>query len=828
MKWKLYSKKIEAILSQMTLPEKVTMLSGKNNWLTASIERLDIPSIIVTDGPHGVRTGGEGSARMVGKGTAYPTGISMASSWNRELIEKVSAALGEETRFLGCHVLLGPCVNIVRSPLGGRNFETYSEDPYLAGQIGVAYVRGLQSQGIGASVKHFAANNQEFERFRGNSVVDDRTLREIYLPAFETIVKDAQPWTVMCSYNRINGKYASENEILLRKILKEEWGFKGVVVSDWNAVHDIYAPIQAGLDLEMPGPARYFGEELVAAVENWQLDEKYVDEAVRRMLRLLFWAGVIGDKEYPEGGGDTPEHRALARDLAAESMVLLKNDDQRLPLRVDSIKKLAVIGLNADQEISGGGSSRVDPHYWVTPLQGLQEKLGEEVLIEYEQGYDNRLNPVTVSDEYLMTPDSKARGLHTELFNNLDLSGDPAKTRVDTRIQHWWSGGGPEAGVINPETYSVRWQGVLTPPTSGKVRLYLSNTGTARLWINGELLLENDVGPVTSSIFDWEDVEKGTVISLDKNQKYDLRVEFESGKNNKHAFINFSYLPPEGEQENLFERAVQLAKNSDAAVVVVGLADNYESEGHDRPNIDLPGGQDALVRAVAEVNQNTVVVVNAGAPVAMPWADMVDAVLLVYYPGQEGGHALADILFGDINPSGKLSVTYPKRLEDTPAFLHYPGWKDVRYGEGLFVGYRYYDTKDVPTLFPFGHGLSYTSFNYSELTWPSEVDPGEDFKVSVLVENTGDVFGKEVVQLYIRDVESTLIRPNKELKAFEKVGLAPGESQIITFTLTPRALSFYDPHRQAWVAEAGAFEVLVGSSSRDIRLSGRFELQNKA
>jgi beta-glucosidase len=828
MKWKLYSKKIEAILSQMTLPEKVTMLSGKNNWLTASIERLDIPSIVVTDGPHGVRTGGEGSARMVGKGTAYPTGISMASSWNRELIEKVGAALGEETRFLGCHVLLGPCVNIVRSPLGGRNFETYSEDPYLAGQIGVAYVRGLQSQGIGASVKHFAANNQEFERFRGNSVVDDRTLREIYLPAFETIVKDAQPWTVMCSYNRINGKYASENEILLRKILKEEWDFKGVVVSDWNAVHDIYAPIQAGLDLEMPGPARYFGEELVAAVENWQLDEKYVDEAVRRMLRLLFWAGVIGDKEYPEGSGDTPEHRALARNLAAESMVLLKNDDQRLPLRVDSIKKLAVIGLNADQEISGGGSSRVDPHYWVTPLQGLQEKLGEEVLIEYEQGYDNRLNPVTVSDEYLVTPDNKARGLHTELFNNLDLSGDPAKTRVDTRIQHWWSGGGPEAGVINPETYSVRWQGVLTPPTSGKVRLYLSNTGTARLWINGELLLENDVGPVTSSIFDWEDVEKGTVISLDKNQKYDLRVEFESGKNNKHAFINFSYLPPEGEQENLLERAVQLAKNSDAAVVVVGLADNYESEGHDRPNIDLPGGQDALVRAVAEVNQNTVVVVNAGAPVVMPWVDEVDALLLMYYPGQEGGHALADILFGDINPSGKLSVTYPKRLEDTPAFLHYPGWKDVRYGEGLFVGYRYYDTKDVPTLFPFGHGLSYTSFNYSELTWPSEVDPGEDFKVSVLVENTGDVFGKEVVQLYIRDVESTLIRPNKELKAFEKVGLAPGESKIITFNLTPRALSFYDPHQQAWVAEAGAFEVLVGSSSKDIRLQGRFDLRNKA
>ncbi len=824
MKNKFDTQKIEDILNQMTLPEKVRLLSGKNNWSTAEIERLNIPSIVVTDGPHGVRTGGEGSGRTVSNATAYPTGVSMGSSWNRELIERVGAALGEETRHLGCHILLGPCVNIVRSPLGGRNFETYSEDPYLAGEIGAAYVRGLQSRGIGASVKHFAANNQEFERFRGNSVVDERTLREIYLPAFERIVKETHPWTVMCSYNRINGAYASENKILLRKILKEEWGFDGVVVSDWNAVHDIHAPVRAGLDLEMPGPARYFGEELVAAVENWQLDEKYIDEAVRRMLKLLFRAGVIGESDYPEGSGDTPEHRSLARELASESIVLLKNDNQKLPLNQESIEKLAVIGLNAEQIISGGGSSRVDGHYWVTPLQGLQEKIGDSVTLMYEQGYDNRIYPIVVPDECLFQMDGESDGLITKLYNAPVPSGEPEMTRIDLRIQHWWSGGGPEAGVIDPEDYSVRWEGVFVPPTFGKVRLFLSNTGTARLWLDGELILENDVGPVTSSIMDWEDIENEAVVSLEKDQKYDLRIEFESGKNNKHAFINFSYLPPESEQENLLERAVRLAEGCDAAVVVVGLADNYESEGHDRPNMDLPGEQDALVRAVAEVNQNTVVVVNAGAPVAMPWADDVQAILLMYYPGQEGGHALADILLGDAAPSGKLSVSYPRRLKDNPAYLHYPGWKDVRYGESIFVGYRYYDTKDVAPLFPFGHGLSYTTFNYSELALPSEVKQGENITVSVLVENTGDIFGQEVIQLYIRDVDSTLIRPEKELKAFEKIGLKPGESQIITLNLTPRALSYYDPYQKAWIAEPGTFEVLVGSSSRDIRLQGKFDL----
>ena len=372
---------------------------------------------MMTDGPHGVRTGGHGSGRNVSAATAYPTGISMASSWNRDLIEQVGEALADETRHLGGHILLGPCVNIVRSPLGGRNFETFSEDPYLAGQIGKAYVRGLQNNGVGASVKHFAANNQEFQRFRGNSVVDERTLREIYLPAFETVVKEAKPWTVMCAYNRINGTYASEHEVLLRWILKDEWGFDGVVVSDWGAVHDIHEPITAGLDLEMPGPARYFGQFLEAAVHNWQVDVKHIDEAVRRILRLLFRTGVMEKTASPKGSGDTPEHRALARQLAAESIVLLKNEPARLPFKVDEISKLAVIGLNAKLIISGGGSSRVDPHHWVTPLAGLEDKLKGQVEVVYEPGYDNRVSPVIVEAERFTVPDGQSPGLELSLIH---------------------------------------------------------------------------------------------------------------------------------------------------------------------------------------------------------------------------------------------------------------------------------------------------------------------------------------------------------------------------------------------------------------------------
>jgi beta-glucosidase len=825
MKDQNYEQAITNLLEQMSISEKVSLLSGRNKWFTVPLERLGIPSIVMTDGPHGVRTGGAGNDRIVSKATAYPTGISMASTWNRDLIERVGVALAEETRHLGCHILLGPCVNIVRSPLGGRNFETFAEDPYLAGQIGVAYVRGLQSKGIGASVKHYVANNQEYERHRGNSVVDERTLREIYLPAFETIVKETKPWTVMCSYNRINGIYASAHQVLLRRILKEEWGFEGVVVSDWGAVHDIHEPITAGLDLEMPGPARYFGQALEAAVNNWQVEEPHLDDAARRMLRTIFRAGVMADEPLPEGSGDTSEHRSVARDLAAESMVLLKNENQRLPLQMKTIKKLAVIGMNADREVSGGGSSRVDAHHWVTPLAGLREKLSDQVEIAFALGYDNRVDPILVEAEHFTHGQSDVPGLEAFYYNNLDLSGEPVLTRVDPDLGDWWGGASPEVGVVDRSAFSARWTGTFTAEMSGETDFYIFNTGTAQIWLDGDSILKNEVGTITSAEIDRDRMAAKASVKLEKGKRYSFKAEFTSGDMNQFAFMQFFYMPPLSVEGDLLEEAVVLAEASDAAVIVVGLPNQFETEGHDRPDMALPGDQEALVRAIAKANPNTIVAVNAGAPVAMPWADDVDSILLMYYPGQEGGHALADLLVGDVNPSGKLTVSYPKRLQDNPAFIHYPGWKDVHYGEGLFVGYRYYDAKDVDPLFPFGHGLSYTTFDYSDLSLPNEVHSDEDFEVSVSVKNIGDVPGQEIVQLYIRDVDSTLIRPVKELKGFEKVALEPGEAKTLSFKLTPRSLSYFEPHKQAWVAEAGTFEVLIGSSSRDIRLHGTFILE---
>ena len=665
--------RIDSLLSQLSLKEKVALLSGVDNWRTFAVERLGIRPVIMTDGPHGVR-----STHMEGRldqpATAMPTGIALASTWNPALVERVGAALGAETRALGCDVLLGPCVNIVRSPLAGRNFETYSEDPYLAGEIATAWVKGVQSQGVGASLKHFACNNQEIERMRGNSVVDERTLREIYLPAFEKTVKSAQPWTVMCSYNRLNGAYASQNRTLLTDILRGEWGFEGAVVSDWGANHSTFELIKAGLDIEMPGPARWYGELLLEAVKNWTVDAAVVEQAARRMLRLIARVGKLDDPAaLPAGAWDTPDHRALAREAAEEAIILLKNEGGLLPLEDARLACVAVIGPNAAEAvISGGGSSIVDPLYSVSTLEGLRARLGERVSILHEPGCSNQ--------------------------------GEDDSD---------------EAGMA---------------------------------------------------------------------------------------------------------RAVAAAQQADVAVVCIGMPLLYESEGGDRPHLHLPGRQVELVRRVAQANPRTVVVLTAGAPVSMPWLAEVPAVVHGLYTGQEGGNALAAILCGDVNPSGKLTESLPVRLEDTPAYLDYPGGREVFYGEGIFVGYRYYDMRGAAPLFPFGHGLSYTSFEYSGLEVQSSGKISDPVGVTLSVTNRGARAGKEVVQVYVRDVKSSLPRPVKELKAFEKVALLPGETRTIHFTLDERAFAFYDPTRRGWVVEPGEFEILVGSSSRDSRAAAAFQL----
>ncbi len=794
----LQDQRVEALLSQLTLKEKVALLSGRDIWRTAPIERLGIPSITMTDGPHGVRASRHEAARPVGPTTAFPTGVSLASTWNPELIEKAATAMAEETRAMGCEVLLGPCVNIVRHPLAGRNFEAYSEDPYLAGRIGAAWVKGLQSQGVAASLKHFACNNQEIERFRGNSVVDERTLREIYLPQFEAVVKDARPWTVMCSYNRLNGTYASQNNYLLNDILRGEWGFDGLVVSDWAANHTIFESVQGGLDLEMPGPAKYYGQLLEDAVNNWQIEGSTIDDAVRRVLKLIVRTGKL-DGRQTAGSVNTIEHQQLARDVAAEAMVLLQNEDAALPLDLAAIKSIAAIGPGLiGWQISGGGSSRVDPPHVIDPLTALKAKLGDRVKVEYAEGCDNYVELPT------MRGDFKA-----EFFDNPRLAGEPAATRVEKTLNAGWWFATPDPAVKSMQ-YSARWSLKLNVAQTGRYAFGVGSSCEAQVFLDGRVMVASG--------------QPDVMIHLEAGKDYAFNVEMK--KTDDLVFgqirVGMAYRP---DPDNRIRQAVELATRSDVAIVYAGYPENFETEGVDRPSLDLTGQQNELIAAVAQANPKTIVVLNVGSPVTMPWVNDVAAIVLAYYPGMDGAISLTNILCGEVNPSGRLTVTYPRALKDTPAFNNYPGQRNVVYGEGIFVGYRHYEYREIEPLFPFGHGLSYTTFEYSEWTMPEVVKQGETVKIYVKVKNTGAVAGKEVAQLYVRDEHASVQRPVKELKGFAKVALQPGEEKTVAFELNERALAYYDPDQKTWVAEPGEFEVLIGSSSQDIRLKAKFTLK---
>ena len=653
---------IKALISQMTLEEKAALCTGASAWTSTPVERLGIPQLTCSDGPHGVRR--QPDEHELGNqslpATAFPTYSSMASTWNRDLMRRVGEALAEECIALNVDVLLGPGVNMKRSPLCGRNFEYFSEDPFLAGEMAVAMIDGVQSKGVGTSIKHFAANNQEFQRFTISSEVDERTLREIYLPAFEKAVKQSQPWTVMCSYNKLNGTFASEHHYLLTEILKEEWGFEGYVVSDWGAVRDRVAALKAGLDWEMPGPQQRRVQAVITAVQNGTLDEAVLDESVRRLLRIVFMS-----KETPKSYGtfDVEAHHALAQHASAEGIVLLKNNGI-LPLK--NPQQIAVIGRSAEApHFQGGGSSHINPTKVTLPLNALKNVAGEAE-IAYAEGY-----------------------------------------------------------------------------------------------------------PVDDSV-----------------------------------------------QQSLVDEAVAIAKSADVALLYIALPTFKESEGYDRKDLDLTNQQVLLIRAVSAAQPNTVVVLNNGSPVVMSdWIDGVAAVLEAYMMGQAGGGAIADVLFGRVNPSGKLAETFPLRLSDTPAYTNFPGeLGKVHYGEGLFIGYRHYDTREIPVLFPFGYGLSYTTFEYSNAKLSSDTFNDVDgLTVSVDVTNTGKVAGKEVVQVYVRDPQASVVRPVKELKGFAKVELQPGETKTVTIALDPRAFAFYHIEYKDWVAEAGEFEILIGASSADIR-----------
>ena len=799
---------LDSILQAMTLAEKISLLAGVDMWRTAPIPRLGIPALKVTDGPNGAR-GQDGNTGP--KSACFPVGAALGATWNPALVEQVGAALAEETKAKGAHVLLAPTVNIHRSPIAGRNFECYAEDPYLSGMMASAYIRGLQSQGVAACIKHFVGNEQEFERFSMSSEVAERPLHELYLEPFR-LAMAAQPWSLMSSYNRVNGVHASEND-LLKDVLKDGWGYDGAVISDWYGTYSDRVPY-GHLDLEMPGPARWMNpEKISAAVAAGELDEAHIDDKVRRLLRLLARVGAFDRPELAaEQASDPVAHRQVARRAAAEAIVLLKNEGDLLPLDPAKAQTIAVIGENAHwAQIMGGGSSAVNPHYVVSPLAGIQQCAGA-ARVDYAIGTPIHWQPPLLDMDWVTAVDGQSRGFTLSYFANPDLAGEPVYTQaVDKSAFSWFGTVDP---YIDPAYFSARLQGRLTVPEAGDYELIVWQIGRARLWADGKLLIDKWAEDA--------DVKTAVTLSLVAHQPVDLTIEYSTSPESGWRTLRLGCQPPL--PADPIQTAVDLAAQADVAIIVAGLTNEWESEGFDRQDMALVGRQNELISRVAAANPRTVVVLNVGSPVEMPWLAEVPAVLQQWYGGQEAGNALADVLFGDVTPSGKLPTTFPVRLEDNPAYLNFPGENGrVHYGEGLFVGYRYYDKKKVEPLFPFGHGLSYTTFAYENLRLNSETfGPGDEIEVSVDVTNTGPRAGQEVVQVYVRDVASRLVRPLQELKAFAKIHLEPGECRTVSLKLTGQSLAYYDPAVSDWVVEPGEFVVRVGSSSRDVRLEGRF------
>lgn len=723
-------------------------------------------------------------------------------------------ALADEVKSKGAHVLLAPTVNIHRGVLNGRNFECYAEDPLLSGQLAAAYIKGLQSKGVAACVKHYVGNDSEFERHSMSSDIGERALQEIYLPPFKTAVQEAKSWTLMSSYNRVNGVYVSENPHFLRHILKEEWGFDGAVISDWWGTYSNNVAA-GGLDLEMPGPGRWHGRQLIEMVQNGELDESLIDDKVRRILRTMFRTGVFEQTELqPEFADDRPETRALIRRAGAECIVLFKNDNNLLPLDKERVPAIAVIGGSAHwTPIMGGGSAQVAAHYSISHLAGIQQAAGEDTAVHYSLGSPTTFKLIPKLDT------TWTNNWTAAIYNNYDLAGEPAVTQPARKAEIFPMNDMP-AGI--GDEFSIRYTTSLTPPESGSYTFSLVSGGLTRLFVNGELLIDNWTQQTRSELyFHQASTEVTGQINLNEGRPVEVTVEY-SGRNAGLRVWRVGCLPPVAEDS--IAQAAQLASWCEVAIVFAGLSGEWESESYDRPHMDLPGEQNALITAVAAANPNTIVVLNTGSPVSMPWINEVSAVLQTWYAGQEAGNALADVLFGVSDPSGRLPQTFPVRLQDNPTFINYPGENGhVLYGEGIFVGYRYYEKKEVAPLFPFGHGLSYTTFEYSNLRLNgSTYKPGETITVKVDVTNTGGRAGQEVVQLYVRDVAAKLARPIKELKAFAKISLQPGERQTVTLTLDESALAYYDPAKPGWVVEAGEFEVHVGRSSEDVRLTAAF------
>ena len=801
--------RVNDLFRRMTQDEKLGFLTG-TGFATQPIPRLGVPEMGMADAGQGVR-GGIGSTQ--GPATQFPSGVTMASSWDPLLVGQIGKAIGEEAlnKGTGAYVMLGPAINIQRSPLGGRNSEYFSEDPFLAGQLAVGYIQGMQSTGCAACMKHYACNNEEVDRSNVNVNVDERTLREIYLPAFERGVKEGHAWSVMASYNRVNGYFATANKYLLTDVLKKDWGWDGLVMSDWGAVHETSGVINAGNDLEMPGGAYLRQDKVARALKSGRITQVEIDDSVRRILRTVIRVGLLDGPRLPDHRiVNSPEHQRLAYDAASQGIVLLKNTGGILPLNAAKIKSIAVIGPGAmGMQFGSTGSPSVQPFYSIQPLDGIKTRVGSAVTVNYAAGV---ATGSPVPSTALAPALGTGSGLRGEYFANRNLEGPPALARVDPQVQFDWSHAAPAPGL--PQTnFSVRWTGALTAPATGHYRLSLTGDDGYRLFLNGKPLIDHWIegGATTQTV----------EVDLTAGHAQSLRIEyFQAGGD---ASLRLNWTRP---GQTSYTDATEAARKSDVAVVFVTTS-GTESEGQDRPSMALPGDQDKLIQAVAAANPKTIVVLNNGTPVLMKsWLKQVPGLIEAWFPGQEGGHAIASILFGDTNPSGKLPNTLAVNREDYPDYGHFPGVNgQVTYAEGIYVGYRHFDKKHIAPYFPFGYGLSYTTFRYSNLRLSRpQIGPNEAVTASVAVTNTGQREGAEVAELYVHDPAPKIDKPLSELKGFGKVDLLPGQTKTVTLTLTPRDLAYCDVPGKQWKADAGRYEIEVGASSRDIRQQAAFRL----
>jgi beta-glucosidase len=800
-------KRVEDLLGRMTIDEKLDYIGG-TGVATKINDRLGIPELRMTDGPAGVRL-------ETFKSMAFPAPVAMAATWNPALVKQAGAGIGRETRGHARHVILAPCVNIARMPMGGRNFESFGEDPFLASRMAVSYIKGVQEEGVAATVKHFAVNNEEVDRMFVNAIVSRRALNEIYFPAFKAAVQEANTLCLMSSYNKVNGRFASENDYLLKEILRKEWNYKGLIMSDWWAVHSSLPTALGGLDIEMPTGDFMNPEKLRGFVDNGTLPVETINEKVRSILTLIFKLGLFDKPILQKDTAliNSARDRKIAYDISLESITLLKNEGNLLPLKKDELKTVAVIGPNAGvPRTGGGGSSEVDDISPVTILEGLKNRLPENVDVKFAKGasFDDNLDIKPIEKENLFTdPAGSQNGLNAEFFNNIDLSGSPVLKRIDETINFTWVEKGPGSGVAK-DHYSVRWSGYLKVNSTDKYSIATISDDGLRLWVNDSLIQDAwyPHGPMKIS----------SSLPLEKDRLYKIRLELFEKAGGAQAVLGWNPL-----NSALFKEAETAAKNADCAIVCVGATSQLETEGRDRPDLNLSNDQDLLIEKVAAVNKNVIVVLTAGSPVVMDkWIDKVKCVADAWFPGTEGGNAIADILLGNANPSGKLPFSFPHKWEDCSAYSTYNRLKErTYYSDDIYVGYRHFDKFNIEPLFPFGFGLSYTKFEYSGLS-VNKINDG--YEVSFTVKNAGKIKGAETAQVYVTSTSKSIDKPVKELKGFSKVLLNPGEEKKVTISFDKNAFAYFSEQFGAWKVDPGFYIIRAGSSSRDLPLSAQIEI----